>query len=72
MYNTPFAMKKIILFALISMTFFTSCAKIYYAPDAREKASLHKVIAIVQPKVNVVSGKNTDATTIQKQEEADL
>jgi fructose-bisphosphate aldolase class 1 len=67
-------MKKTIrLSALILMLSFmmSSCAKIYYSSDAQQKASTHKIIAIIQPKVNISGGKNMDAATIKTQQESE-
>jgi fructose-bisphosphate aldolase class 1 len=50
---------------------FSSCAKVYYSPDARQKAATHKIIAIIAPKVSISGGKITDTAAIQAQEAAE-
>jgi hypothetical protein len=44
--------KTFFLFALLfTLPILSGCAKIYYSPDAMQKASTHKIIAIIAPKV---------------------
>jgi hypothetical protein len=65
-------MKKSLFYLLVCISIMlTSCAKIYYSPDAREKTSTHKIIAIVPPKVSISGGKNTDVTAIKVQQDAE-
>jgi hypothetical protein len=64
-------MKKITFLLAICAMLCTSCAKIYYSPDARQKAATHKIIAIVPPKISISGGKNTDAVAIKNQQDAE-
>ncbi len=65
-------MKKTFHFSLIlAALFLSSCAKVYYSPDARQKAATHKIIAIVPPKVSISGGKSQDAVAIKNQQDAE-
>jgi hypothetical protein len=60
------------LFFLIALTFlFQSCAKVFYAPDARYLAGTHKIIAIVPPKVSIAPRKKVDAAALIEQQKTE-
>jgi len=60
------------LFFLIALTFlFQSCAKVFYAPNARYLASSHKIIAIIPPKVSIAARKKVDAAALIEQQKTE-
>ena len=60
------------LFFLIALTFlFQSCAKVFYAPDARYLAGTHKIIAIIPPKVSIAARKKVDAAALIEQQKTE-
>jgi hypothetical protein len=46
----------------------TSCAKIYYSPDAFSLAKTHSTIAVLPPTVSIAAGRKTDAGAIMEQQ----
>jgi hypothetical protein len=46
----------------------SGCAKVYYSPDAVQKASTHKTIAIIPPRVSIAGNKKMDIATIKAEE----
>jgi len=65
-------MKKIILLIIgISSIFLSSCAKIYYSPDAKARANSHQIIAIAPPKVSIAATKRVDAEAIKEQQKTE-
>ena len=62
-------MNKITTILLMTTVFLiSSCAKIYYSPDAKVRASKHQVIAIAPPKVSIAARKKIDAEAIKEQQ----
>lgn len=61
-------LKKISIASLIFICLLTSCAKIYYAPDARTLASNHHIVAIMPPSVSIAAQRKVDAGSIKEQE----
>jgi hypothetical protein len=60
------------LFFLIAITFlFQSCAKVFYAPDARYLASTHKIIAIIPPTVSIAARRKVDAAALIEQQKTE-
>lgn len=59
--------------ALLLTTAFlmSSCAKIYYSPDAKTRASSHHIIAIAPPKVSIAARKKVDAEAIKEQQKTE-
>jgi hypothetical protein len=49
----------------------TSCAKIFYSPDAFLLASSHKLIAIIPPTVSIAASKKVDAESIKEQQKTE-
>jgi len=62
--------KKNFLIAL-SFIILTSCAKIFYSPDAIPVAQSHKIIAIIPPTVSIAAGRKTDAEAIKEQQKTE-
>lgn len=59
---------KQILSLSIIMILLSSCAKIFYSPDARELADKQKIIAIVPPKVSIPANKKIEAEALKEQQ----
>jgi hypothetical protein len=57
-----------LLFLTLSLT---SCAKVFYSPDAQKLASREKVIAIAPPRVSIAARKNVDAESLKIQQETE-
>lgn len=53
---------------IIAGMLFTSCAKIFYSPDAIDLAMNHKTIAILPPSVSIAANKKVDAEAIKEQQ----
>ncbi len=52
----------------LTVVLLSSCAKIYYSPDAKAKASSHKIIAIAPPRVSIAAIKNVDLEALKEQQ----
>ncbi len=62
-------MSKIKTLLVLSTVFlFSSCAKIYFSPDANTRAASHEVIAIAPPKVSIAARKKVDAEAMKEQQ----
>jgi len=46
----------------------SSCARIYYSPEAKTRAMSHRIIAIVPPTVSIAAKKKMDAEAIREQQ----
>jgi hypothetical protein len=64
------SIKKLLLIVL-SIAIFSSCAKIFYSPDAIPVAQSHKIIAIIPPTVSIAAGRKTDAEAIKEQQKTE-
>lgn len=54
---------------IYSLTFIlSSCAKVYYTPDAYDLAKRHKLVAIIPSKVTIKAKKNTDMKALQDEQ----
>lgn len=53
---------------VLALAIGTSCAKVYYSPDAASLASRHKKIAIIPPKVSIVPRKKSDLQALKEQQ----
>jgi hypothetical protein len=53
------------------MLLLTSCAKIFYSPDAEALAKKHKLIAIIPPTVSIAAQKKVDAEAIKEQQKTE-
>lgn len=49
----------------------SSCAKIYYTPDAMTLAKKQKLIAIVPPSVSIAASKKIDAESLKEQQKTE-
>ena len=57
---------------MIALTFlFQSCAKVFYAPDARYLASNQKIIAIIPPKVSIAARRKVDGAALIEQQKTE-
>jgi hypothetical protein len=60
------------IFLLVGAAFMLqSCAKIFYAPDARSLAQNQKIIAIAPPKVSIAARKNIDGAALIEQQKTE-
>ena len=64
-------MKKSLISLIVAVFLLQSCAKVFYAPDARYVASGHKTIAIVPPKVSIAARKKVDAAALIEQQKTE-
>ncbi len=46
----------------------SSCAQVYYSPDAEKLAKKHQLVAIAPPKVSIAARKKVDAEAIKEQQ----
>jgi hypothetical protein len=59
---------RLISFAVITTILFSSCAKIFYSPDAYVLARNQKTIAIIPPTVSIAANKKIDAESLKEQQ----
>lgn len=64
----PFKLISLLGLALIV---FTSCAKIFYSPDANALAQNQRTIAIVPPTVSIAPNKKIDAESLREQQKTE-
>ena len=64
-------MKKSLISLIVAVFLLQSCAKVFYAPDARYVASAHKTIAIVPPKVSIAARRKVDADALIEQQKTE-
>ena len=64
-------MKKSLVLFIVAAFLLQSCAKVFYAPDARYLASTHKIIAIIPPKVSIAARKKVDAAALIEQQKTE-
>lgn len=64
-------MKKQVVLLIVTTLFIQSCAKVFYAPDARYLANTQKIIAIVPPKVSIAAKRKVDAAALIEQQKAE-
>jgi hypothetical protein len=64
-------MKKSIFLLVVAAFMLQSCAKIFYAPDARTIAMNQKIIAIAPPKVSIAPRKNIDGAALIEQQKTE-
>jgi hypothetical protein len=62
--------KKISL-VVISTFLLSSCAKIFYSPDAHSLAQNQKVIAIIPPTVSIAANKKVSAESLKEQQKTE-
>lgn len=59
---------KILLIVVITALLFSSCAKIFYSPDAYTLARDQKTFAIIPPSVSMAANKKIDAESMKEQQ----
>lgn len=66
-------MKLIKHISLIGLTIvlLSSCAKIFYSPDARALANKQQTIAIIPPKISIAASKKVDAEAMKEQQKTE-
>jgi hypothetical protein len=64
-------MKKSIFLLVVAASMLQSCAKIFYAPDARSLALNQRIIAIAPPKVSIAARKNIDGAALIEQQKTE-
>jgi hypothetical protein len=64
-------MKKSLVLLIVAAFLLQSCAKVFYATDARYLASTHKIIAILPPKVSIAARKKVDAAALIEQQKTE-
>lgn len=57
---------KISALALICCIITQSCAKVFYSPDAKERAKNHRVMAIIPPSITISSIFKSNAETVEE------
>jgi len=62
---------RILSLAVISALMFSSCAKIFYSPDAYTLARDQKIIAIMPPAVSIAANKKIDAAAMIEQQKTE-
>jgi hypothetical protein len=64
-------MKKSFFLLVVAAFILQSCAKIFYAPDARPLAQNQRIIAITPPKVSIAPRKNVDGAALIEQQKTE-
>jgi len=64
-------MKKSLISLIVAAFLVQSCAKVFYAPEARYIASAHKIIAIVPPRVSIAARRKVDAAALIEQQKTE-
>jgi len=64
-------MKRSVVLLIVATLFLQSCAKVFYATDARYLANTQKMIAIVPPKVSIAAKKKVDAAALIEQQKTE-
>jgi hypothetical protein len=62
---------KLLSLVLLSTILFSSCAKIFYSPDAKTLAQNQKTIAIIPPSVSIAASKKIDAESMKEQQKTE-
>ena len=62
--------KQLTLIVLVAILF-SSCAKIFYSPDAYTLAHSQKIIAIIPPTVSITAKKNMNAEAMKEQQKTE-
>ena len=60
-----------ISFLSITIVLLSSCAKIYFSPDAKTLAKKQNTIAIIPPKISIAASKKVDADAIKEQQKTE-
>jgi hypothetical protein len=64
-------MKKSLVLLIIAAFLVQSCARVFYASDARHLAGTHKTIAIIPPNVSIAARKKIDAAAMIEQQKSE-
>ena len=65
-------MKNFVLsFCALGLLFLSSCANVYYAPDAKSRSNKHEIIAVMPPKVSIAARKKVDAAAMIEQQKTE-
>ena len=56
---------------MLALLFTSSCAKIFYSPDAKSLANKQQVIAILPSSVSIAASKKIDAETMREQQKTE-
>jgi len=62
---------KTLAFIVISGILLSSCAKIFYTPDAYNLARSHNTIAILPPTISIAANKKIDAEAMKEQQKTE-
>ena len=62
--------KQLLPFVFV-LVLFSSCAKIFYSPDAYKLAHNQKIIAIVPPSVSIAASRKVDAEALKEQQKTE-
>jgi len=64
-------MKKSLVLLIVAVLLLQSCAKVFYAPDARVIAGSQRIIAIIPPKVSIAARRKIDAASLIEQQKTE-
>ena len=64
------SLKNTMLIATVALLL-TSCAKIFYSPDANMLAEKQDIIAIIPPKISIAARKKVDAEALKEQQKTE-
>lgn len=59
------------LFIGLTVVLLSSCAKIFYSPDARTLANKQQTIAIIPPNISIAASKKVDAEAMKEQQKTE-
>lgn len=62
---------KKIVSGLVAGILLSSCARIFYSPDAINLAQNHKIIAVVPPTVSIAARRKVDAESLKEQQKTE-
>ena len=60
-----------ISFIGLTIVLLSSCAKIFYSPDAKTLANRQNTIAIIPPKISIAASKKVDAEALKEQQKTE-
>ncbi|MFN4909892.1 MAG: hypothetical protein ACK438_03130 [Flavobacteriales bacterium] len=55
-------------FTIIVTLCLSSCAKVFYSPDAIEVSQSHKIVAVIPPSVSIAASKKIDGESLKEQQ----
>ena len=64
------SIKKLLLLSVAVLSL-TSCAKVFYSPDAYSLADKHQLIAIFPPKVSIAASRKVSAEALKEQQKTE-